>query len=343
MEPSAPRPATRPSPFRPTWAALLLVAVLPGCRQPEARRPDSYTVRLYDIGDSRRLVCDLAPSGADGAQGVVQGRIPGGESFQGEWTRLAWQKAGAAATGDAKYPNSLPVLPAQANPLEATWGWAAELGVDFDHFPSSYWSFFMYGSGGTRISGFFLDRTAGQGQSIGTRVRKLFDRQAKPTQAHLLGAARDNQGRRYKLIGTSTEGTMEITSTRPVSRPTATAPAGAAGRTGAAAPAAKDKAAAGGASAFQDQLDTASQAQARDSAAAAVAPAARDRSGASAQVAAEAEAASKDGVSTAKVFAYGALGVDAPEGETEDQKGDYKAGQWTGAAVKVGGILALLA
>ena len=340
MEPATRRPTSRPCALRPSWAAVLLIPALAGCRQPAVRGPEAYAVRLYDLHDARRLACDLTPSGLDGAQGTAQARVPGGESFQGEWTRLAWQRTASAGNGDGKYPSSLPVLPAQANPLEATWGWAADLGIDFSRFPSSYWSFFLYGSGGTRISGFFLDRSATLDPGVGTRVRQLFQRQAAPRQAHLLGAARDNLGHRYKLIGNSTEGTMEITSTRPASRPAAAAPAGTAARSGATGRTAKEKPAQGGATAFQERLDKETQAPA---AAGKEPSATRDPVKVSAQATAEASATVEGGVSPVKVFAYGALGVDAPEGETQDQKDEYRAGQWTGAAAKVGGIIALLA
>jgi hypothetical protein len=330
------------------------VPALLGCRTPEVRTPEAYTVRLYDLGDAGRLVCDLKPTGTDGAQGTVQARAPGGESFQGEWTRLACRKAAASAGADGKYPSTLPVLPPQASPLEAAWGWAADLGIDFDHLPASYGSFFLYGSGGTRIVGFFLDPSAAGEASVGAQVRQFFQRDAAPRQAHLVGAARDNLGHRYKLIGNSTEGTMKITSTPAAARSVAASPTGkggAAGRSG------KDK----GTPAFQDHLAPGTPAPAQDPAPAGKGEAAGKDAAASqgqaagkdaaatqgqakvsAEAAAEAKAA-EGGTSSAKAFAYGALGVDAPEGESSEQKDDYQAGQWAGAAVKVGGIIALLA
>jgi hypothetical protein len=40
---------------------------------------------------------------------------------------------------------------------------------------------------------------------------------------------------------------------------------------------------------------------------------------------------------------YGVLGIDAPDGQTPSEGTDYHAGQWAGAALKIGGIIALLA
>jgi hypothetical protein len=44
-----------------------------------------------------------------------------------------------------------------------------------------------------------------------------------------------------------------------------------------------------------------------------------------------------------KTFTYGALGVDRPKGLPAVQEEDYTAGQWASAALKVAGIVALLA
>jgi len=46
--------------------------------------------------------------------------------------------------------------------------------------------------------------------------------------------------------------------------------------------------------------------------------------------------------SEVKSFAYGALGIDPRAEQTSSQNPSYTAGQWTGAALKVGGIIALL-
>jgi uncharacterized membrane protein len=40
---------------------------------------------------------------------------------------------------------------------------------------------------------------------------------------------------------------------------------------------------------------------------------------------------------------YGVLGIDPPDGQPAAQDADYHAGQWAGAALKIGGVIALLA
>jgi len=44
-----------------------------------------------------------------------------------------------------------------------------------------------------------------------------------------------------------------------------------------------------------------------------------------------------------KSFGYGALGVSAPKDQPASNEDAYSAGQWAGAALKVGGIIAILA
>jgi hypothetical protein len=340
--------------FLARWRSLsLLLVALAGCRQPEVRVPAAFSFRLYDLAETRRLACDLAPLEPDGGQGTVRSATPGDESFKGEWVRLACRPGDAAVPGSSKYPSSLPLLPAQPSPLEAAWGWAADLGVDFSHLPRSYWSFFMYGDGGTRINGFFLDRDARQDEGVAAQVRLRFQREGTHRTARLMGAAQDNHGHRYRLIGNSKEGTMQITPTTSALRAVTPASAGAANRA-AAVPRAVNGDAAAGPGTFQDQLDLTSQptAQTGSTAASAQDSAQTGPADSEDQAAVQGTAGNGGGnlpasgaepVSPVQVFTYGALGVDAPDGTSASQKSDYQAGEWTGAAVKVGGIIALLA
>lgn len=55
------------------------------------------------------------------------------------------------------------------------------------------------------------------------------------------------------------------------------------------------------------------------------------------------DAASAQPPSEFKSVTYGALGIDPPDGQPTSQDDDYRAGQWAGAALKVGGVIALLA
>jgi len=54
-------------------------------------------------------------------------------------------------------------------------------------------------------------------------------------------------------------------------------------------------------------------------------------------------APSTESPSGIKSFTYGALGITPDAGQTSKNDSSYSAGQWTGAALKVGGIIALLA
>ena len=44
-----------------------------------------------------------------------------------------------------------------------------------------------------------------------------------------------------------------------------------------------------------------------------------------------------------KCFTYGILGVDRPKGQRAPEETSYSAGQWVGAALKIAGVVALLA
>lgn len=46
--------------------------------------------------------------------------------------------------------------------------------------------------------------------------------------------------------------------------------------------------------------------------------------------------------SSLKAFAYGALDLEKPEDMAEETDSAYSAGEWLGAAAKVGGIISLL-
>ena len=58
---------------------------------------------------------------------------------------------------------------------------------------------------------------------------------------------------------------------------------------------------------------------------------------------AAAASATKPPSSGAKCFAYGVLGVERPDDTTPATDHSYSVGNWTGAALKIGGIVALLA
>jgi hypothetical protein len=74
--------------------------------------------------------------------------------------------------------------------------WAAGLGLDVDHIPDKYFSFMLSGNDGTIIEGIFLDNATASSMIMNFS----FKTDGLPT-GGLIGAARDNKGHRYKLIG----------------------------------------------------------------------------------------------------------------------------------------------
>jgi hypothetical protein len=176
---------------------LFLALLATACRKPV--QPGPKEIRLYDLNGGNRLVCTLAASSRGPAQGAIRSKSPGGETFLGEWIQVATeQTADQAAT--SKYPSSLPVLPGEQGSMLLNWGWAADLGIDFKNFPDHYFSFMLYGDAGTLISGFFVDHATSNNW-----VQNLFQSTTSsgkgPQFNGLLGAAKDNRGHRYKLMG----------------------------------------------------------------------------------------------------------------------------------------------
>jgi len=181
------------------WLVLLILAV-PACQLPK-RQPAKVVpleVRLYDLTGSKRLVCSMLPNSQGQNQGFIRTRDAEGENFQGEWMQVPTAKT-PATPSESKYASSIPILPAPEGIMELKWGWSADLGIDFRHFPDHYFSFMLYGDSGTLISGFFLDRA-----SSGSGFSRYFHRTFQGNSASgggLLGAATDNKGHRYKLMG----------------------------------------------------------------------------------------------------------------------------------------------
>jgi len=171
--------------------ACLLIPCSLACQHPVAKVEGPVEIRLYDLSGEKRLVCDLVPSLNAPHQGFIRSKAANGEHFQGEWIRL--NPIRQPDPVESKYPSSLPSLAAVTDPLQADWSWAAEFGIDFNDFPRTYFSFVLFGDTGTLITGFFLDNMTA-GRMAG------FLRGGNPG-VGLLGAARDNRGHHYKLMG----------------------------------------------------------------------------------------------------------------------------------------------
>lgn len=157
-------------------AALALVPLL-GCLSPglEARRE----LRLYELSGARLLRCEIAAGATKvkGRRGGLRCTSPDGERFQGEWMRLK-ESTREGASSDQGDMSSLPVIVTRS-PM-SPWEWAGAMGVDLEK-SAERCIFLLYGDRGTVIDGIVVGESAG---SDG-----------------LMGAARDNKGRKYRVMG----------------------------------------------------------------------------------------------------------------------------------------------
>jgi len=183
--------------FRKALGVLLLLAISgPACQTPQQ---GWIEVRLYDLAGTKLLRCNLTASSRNQNQGSMRSQAPNGEVFQGEWIKLNSVKVSTRSPSTGTNTSSqatLPSLPVEANPSSGALSWAAGLGLDVDHIPDEYFSFMLSGNDGTIIEGIFLDNAIASSMIMNFS----FKTDGLPT-GGLIGAARDNKGHRYKLIG----------------------------------------------------------------------------------------------------------------------------------------------
>lgn len=176
------------------WVLLVICAAL-GCKPPLPTGP--VAIHLYDLNTSRIMACTLSMSAKDRNQGEMLTRSTGGEAFYGEWVELA--RLREAEPDESGFDSSLPIRTLPSSPLSGSWDWATELGVDFEHFPDRYYSFTLAGDEGTLLNGFFVDNESSRSLFLRLVSGSLF--RARFTGHGLRGAAKDNRGHRYRLIG----------------------------------------------------------------------------------------------------------------------------------------------
>jgi hypothetical protein len=174
---------------------FLLAGCFLACMPPAPAAP--VEVRLYDLTATRVLLCDLSLSGRAGSRGAMATRTGNGEAFHGEWVELPCVTD--SAPSPSGFDASLPTQTLPRSPVNGSWDWARDLGIDFDHFPDSYCSFTLLGDPGTLINGFFVENESTNGLLRRALQGELFHRKFKG--AGLLGAAKDNRGHRYRLMG----------------------------------------------------------------------------------------------------------------------------------------------
>ena len=154
------------------WILAASLFVLVACNKPVPR-----LVNLYDLTGYNLMQCNSITRNQRGqSQGVLNCTAVDGEKFQGEW--MSMTMGGAAEPAPDRYMSSMPSI--LGNSLVSRWSWAASFGVDLESVTGSYGIFILYGSRGTVIDGIFL-----------FRIRSL----------GILGAAVDNRGHRYKVMG----------------------------------------------------------------------------------------------------------------------------------------------
>jgi len=140
-------------------------------------RPVPAVINLYDLSGYNLMQCNTLPHRRSaGTQGPLRGASADGEKFTGEWMTLTMNRV--PATIDDNYITSIPYI--TGNAFVARWSWANSFGVELETVTGTYGVFLLYGNRGTVIDGVFTFRT----DSFG-----------------VLGAAVDNRGHRYKVMG----------------------------------------------------------------------------------------------------------------------------------------------
>ena len=160
--------------LRPLFA--LALAPLMGCMSPglETRQE----LRLYELSGARLLRCALSSGRKQGARGLLHCTSPDGETFQGEWMRTKKETTKETLSSETDEMSTLPGLGSHSS--LSSWDWASGLGMDLEKSTQRY-IFLLYGDRGTVIDGIVAgDSASGEG---------------------LMGAARDNKGRKYRVMG----------------------------------------------------------------------------------------------------------------------------------------------
>nr|WP_320131662.1 hypothetical protein [uncultured Holophaga sp.] len=167
---------------------VLALAPLVGCLRPglEVRQE----LRLYELSGARLLKCEVVqgPQGAQEGRGGRRGERsssrgqlrcvgPDGERFQGEWMRVR-QTQKQTTTESSDDMSSLPGI--GLGVTGSSWDWASAMGVDMEK-DTNRCIFLLYGDRGTVIDGIVVGDSGDGGG--------------------LMGAAKDNKGRRYRVMG----------------------------------------------------------------------------------------------------------------------------------------------
>lgn len=155
--------------------AFGLALAMCGCQTPKP-----MNVCCYEFNGPGLLEFQIPKISAFGPErGMLTYSAADGERFRGDWRKV--QSSQAKVTQESSLYYSMPFV--NVSSFDAKWGWASSFGLDFTEPPTVYYSFMMHGSKGTMIEGIFL----------------LKGSLLKPPS--LLGAAKDNKNRRYRVVG----------------------------------------------------------------------------------------------------------------------------------------------
>jgi len=159
-------------PWRAACPMFMVAALVQMAPTSCDRAPSSF--RLYDLAGTRLLHCTSVNNQQQSfGKGALNCDAVDGETYRGEWMTVE--------AADEPAPQGFFSMPSITNEtLASSWSWARSLGVDLDNTKGKFGIFLLYGDRGTVIDGIFVFNSCAHG---------------------FLGAARDNRGRRYKLMG----------------------------------------------------------------------------------------------------------------------------------------------
>ena len=142
--------------------------------------PATFQTRLYEISSPILLTVTWNTLKTGSGRGTMTVTAPDGEIFQGEWVTISNMSA-TDTSGSTFGSTSGSVVTNKGTVAVTQWGWATSFGFSLNDPGVQRGQFILYGDKGTVINGVYqINPLAGKG---------------------LLGAAEDNKGHRYKVMG----------------------------------------------------------------------------------------------------------------------------------------------
>lgn len=152
-----------------------LILLLMGCSGPV-----TFSTRLYNIGEPQVLTVTWHTPKKGSGRGTMACTGLDGEIFKGEWVTISGASY-SESYGNTTGSGSTSIITKNNVGFSNQWGWASSFGFTLNNPGVQNGSFIMQGDKGTVINGVYqINPAAGEG---------------------LLGAAEDNKGRKYKVMG----------------------------------------------------------------------------------------------------------------------------------------------